>query len=286
MAFTQTITMGASPNQQSSPGRNRNGRRGGRHRRPRHRRANCRPRSSSDSDMSSSESSESSTTNAHGSHKDDMGRRQRQPKTVTPKFDESLFVAMDCEMVGVGPYGKQSSLARVTLVDWHGDIIMDEYVQQQQEVTDYRTFVSGITAEMLQDAQLDFSACRQQVLELLEGKLLVGHGLKNDLRVLGITHPWQMTRDTAKYQPFMKVRFEDGILWPRGLRDLCQEKLNREVQVYGRPHCPKEDAMAALDLYKLVQNKWEKAMEYKINKTKAIEAERQAFLQLASVAKE
>lgn len=278
MAFTQTLTMGASPNQQSSPGRNRNGRRGGRHRRPRHRRANYRPRSDS-------ESEDSSTTNAHGDPKGDTGRRQRQPKNVS-KFDESLFVAMDCEMVGVGPHGKQSSLARVTLIDWHGDIIMDEYVQQQQEVSDYRTFVSGITPEMLQDAQMDFEACRQQVLELLEGKLLVGHGLKNDLRVLGITHPWQMTRDTAKYQPFMKVRFEDGILWPRGLKDLCQEKLNREVQVYGRPHCPKEDAMAALDLYKLVQNKWEKAMEYKINKTKAIEAERQAFLQLASVAKE
>jgi RNA exonuclease 4 len=285
MAFTnQNLALGTSPSEQSSPSRNRNGKRGGRHRRPRHRRATYRPRSDSDSD-SSDISSDSSTTNAVGNHKDDVGHRHQQPRNV-PKMDENLFVAIDCEMVGVGQNGKQSSLARVTLIAWNGDIIMDEYVQQQEEVTDYRTFVSGITPEMLQDARMDYDACRQHVLALLEGKLLVGHGLKNDLRVLGITHPWQMTRDTAKYQPFMKVRFEDGILWPRALKDLCQEKLSREVQVNGRPHCPKEDALAALDLYKLVHNKWEKAMEYKINKTKAIEQERQAFLQLAGAAKE
>jgi len=277
MAFTnQNLALGTSPSQPSSP--SRHGKRGGRHRRPRHRRANGRPRSDS-------ESSDSSTTNAAGNHKDDTGRRHQQPKNA-PKVDENLFVAIDCEMVGVGQQGKQSSLARVTLIDWNGEVIMDEYVQQQEEVTDYRTFVSGITPEMLQDAQMDYDACRQHVLTLLEGKLLVGHGLKNDLRVLGITHPWQMTRDTAKYQPFMKVRFEDGILWPRALKELCQEKLSREVQVGGRPHCPKEDALAALDLYKLVHHKWEKAMEYKINKTKAIEQKRQAFLQLAGAAKE
>ena len=83
-----------------------------------------------------------------------------------------------------------------------------------------------------------------------------------------------MTRDTAKYEPFMKVRFEDGILWPRGLRELCKEKLNKEIQASGGPHCPYEDALAAMDLYRHVQHKWEKAMEYKVNKTRAIEREK------------
>lgn len=195
-------------------------------------------------------------------------------------MNESLFVALDCEMVGTGINGRRSALARVTIIDWNGNTLMDEYVQQAEEVSDYRTFVSGITKEILDEAKLDFESCRQQVLSLLEGKILVGHGLKNDLRVLGITHPWQMTRDTAKYEPFMKVRFEDGILWPRGLRDLCKEKLDKEVQACGGPHCPYEDALAAMDLYRVVQYKWEKCMQYKINKTKAIQQEQ--CLQLAA----
>lgn len=47
-------------------------------------------------------------------------------------------------MVGVGPNGSESSLARVSLVNYHGAVILDEFVRQRERVTDYRTFVSGI----------------------------------------------------------------------------------------------------------------------------------------------
>lgn len=41
--------------------------------------------------------------------------------------------------------------------------------------------------------------------ELLKGRILVGHALKNDLDVLMLSHPRQMIRDTAKYRPYMRV---------------------------------------------------------------------------------
>ena len=47
-------------------------------------------------------------------------------------------------MVGVGPNGSESSLARVSLVNYHGAVILDEFVRQRERVTDYRTFVSGV----------------------------------------------------------------------------------------------------------------------------------------------
>jgi len=198
-------------------------------------------------------------------------RQFRSKKWKKSRFlnqdETNLYVALDCEMVGVGEYGKHSALARVTLINWDGETIMDELVKPQWEVTDYRTFVSGITPAMLDNATMDFATARQMVLNLLEGKTLVGHGLKNDLAVLGITHPWYNIRDTAKYEPFMKIRFQDGCLWPRGLKDLAAEKLGKAIQVYGRSHCPKEDATAALDLYKLVWRQWEKSIEYKMNST-------------------
>ncbi|CAB9517807.1 Interferon-stimulated 20 kDa exonuclease-like 2 [Seminavis robusta] len=238
------------------------------------------PSTSSDNG-SVSEGSSTTSTSLPNKKKANNSRCPRQVRVEVQPKDESLFVALDCEMVGVGLDGKQSALARVTIINWHGDVLMDEYIHQEREVADYRTFVSGITKDLLDNATLDMTACRQQVMGLLDGKILVGHGLKNDMRVLGITHPWYMTRDTAKYEPFMKVRFDDGVLWPRGLKDLCQEKLSRDVQVVGRPHCPYEDAMAALDLYKLAWKQWEKTMEYKINKTKSIEQRQQGWPRLA-----
>eukprot|EP00980_Cylindrotheca_fusiformis_P005068 scaffold1073_cov98-Cylindrotheca_fusiformis.AAC.7 len=182
----------------------------------------------------------------------------------------SEYVALDCEMVGVGESGQHSSVARVTVIDWSGTVLFDQVIQQTEPVTDYRTFVSGITPQMIQDATISLTECQEIVTSILQGHILVGHALKNDLRALGITHPWWLTRDTAKYEPFMKVRFDDGILWPRKLKDLVHEKLQHEIQVPGRPHCPYEDAMAALDLYRTVRSKWESVMVYKIEKTKQI----------------
>jgi len=186
--------------------------------------------------------------------------------------ERERFVAMDCEMVGIGPYGQQSSLARVTIVNWYGMVLFDEFIQQDCVVTDYRTFVSGITPEILKMyARMDLETCRIHVQQILANKILVGHGLKNDLRALHMTHPWYMTRDTAKYEPYMKIRFNDGVLWPRGLKELAKTRLFRDVQVTGKPHSPYEDAMTALDLYRLVSQNWENVIEYKINKTRAIQ---------------
>ena len=46
----------------------------------------------------------------------------------------------------MGIDGSQSSLARVSLVNYHGAVILDEYVRQRERVVDYRTPWSGITA--------------------------------------------------------------------------------------------------------------------------------------------
>ena len=54
------------------------------------------------------------------------------------------YLALDCEMVGVGPEGSESSLARVSLVNYYGAIILYEFVRQRERVVDYRTAVSGV----------------------------------------------------------------------------------------------------------------------------------------------
>jgi RNA exonuclease 4 len=47
-------------------------------------------------------------------------------------------------MVGVGIEGVESSLARVSLVNYYGAVQLDEFVRQRERVVDYRTQWSGI----------------------------------------------------------------------------------------------------------------------------------------------
>ena len=50
-------------------------------------------------------------------------------------------------MVGVGPFGLESALARVTVVNYVGDVILDEFVLPQETVTNWRTAISGVRKE-------------------------------------------------------------------------------------------------------------------------------------------
>lgn len=107
------------------------------------------------------------------------------------------------------------------------------------------------------------------VSNILNGKILVGHGLENDLRVMGIHHPWCDIRDTAKFAPFMRKiqkENEETIICPRRLRDLVMEKFGKEIQVMGKAHSPIEDAIAAMDLYKAVRHEWEMHIKSEVNK--------------------
>jgi len=222
--------------------------------------------------------------------KNTKGKKKRSPKKQNPPRvyeqeltleEEGRYVALDCEFVGVGPGGYDSALARVSLVDYNNVILLDIHVKVNEPVTDYRTFVSGITEEhIVSDTAMDAEKCTALVAKMLNGKILVGHGLKNDLDVLGFTHPWCDTRDTAKYEPFLK-KANKNILstlpQPRKLKDLALTKLGREIQKVGESHCSIEDAIAALDLYKKARGKWEDTMQYKTNRTREIADEQFAY---------
>lgn len=155
----------------------------------------------------------------------------------------------------VGSITGDSICARVVLVDWKGRALLDSYVAPVQPVADYRTYVSGITAEHLVGAPA-FETVREQALQLLQDKILVGHALVNDLQCLQISHPQHLIRDTALYTPFQRTNYE-GQLVPRKLKELAAEKLGQTIQDPTKPHDPHEDAMAALNLYKQHRPRWE-----------------------------
>jgi RNA exonuclease 4 len=107
-------------------------------------------------------------------------------------------MAIDCEMVGTGPNGSQSVLARVSLVNYHGHILVDSFVKPKERVTDWRTWVSGVRASDMIDAK-SFEVVQKEVAEIVEGKILIGHAVENDTRVrhLGTRHERTLTRSAG-----------------------------------------------------------------------------------------
>lgn len=200
---------------------------------------------------------------------------KRSKRVQLPR--QSDIVALDCEMVGIGDRGRTSSAAWITMIDWFGNVLLDEFIAQDEPVTDYRTAISGIDEHNLRRATITLTECRQLVLNILQGRVLVGHSLKSDLNALGIAndHPWWLIRDTARYTPFLQYQSGKRTPMPRKLRDLAKERLQRDIQLPGRPHSPYEDALASLDLYKSVRPRWETVMNFKFKKTQRIQREQQ-----------
>lgn len=219
---------------------------------------------------------------AKGKGKNSKRGTKRVSKATSTKTHDApmkrrdIYFALDCEMVGVGKEGLDSALARISIVNWDNEIVLDTYVKVDQPVTDYRTFVSGIRPEQIEsESAMPLHEVQQVVTSILQGKILIGHGLKNDLAVTGIHHPWCDIRDTATYVPFMRTQEsrsaeDQSTLCPRKLKDLVFEKLGNHIQVMGKAHSPVEDAIAAMDLYKSVRSEWETEMMKQVNKANTV----------------
>lgn len=171
-------------------------------------------------------------------------------------------------MVGVGSSGKKSVLARVSLTSYNGSTVLDTHVKVVEKVTDFRTHVSGIRPADLKNkssiAAVTLRQAQEMVIDKIEGKIVVGHALKNDFKCLMIDHPKYMIRDTARFQPYMR-KAGTGKFKPRKLRDLVKENFKDDTFQKGI-HDSCKDADAAMRLYRLRRGEWEREVEVKARK--------------------
>ena len=100
--------------------------------------------------------------------------------------------------------GNRSLLARVSIVNQHGNVVLDKFVKPTAVVTDYRDFVSGIRKRDLENGY-DFNSVRTQVAYLLNESILIGHSLKFDLEALNLSHPETNQRDLARFPPLVSI---------------------------------------------------------------------------------
>uniref|UniRef100_A0A8R1TVU0 RNA exonuclease 4 n=1 Tax=Onchocerca volvulus TaxID=6282 RepID=A0A8R1TVU0_ONCVO len=160
-------------------------------------------------------------------------------------------LGLDCEYVGVGMDGGDNMLARISIVNMQGRCVYDKYVKPRENITDYRTEVSGIRPINLVNGE-PFQKVQAEVHKLLSGRIVVGHSLKNDFKVLNLSHTRKMTRDTARYLPFRKFL---NVSRTPSLKLLAKQLLGIDIQ--NGEHDSIIDARVAMRLYVLNRKQWE-----------------------------
>ncbi|CAO3600688.1 unnamed protein product [Absidia cylindrospora] len=171
----------------------------------------------------------------------------KETKAALEPAKKKRLIAVDCEMVLTAG---GSALARVSLLDEDGEVLLDEYVLPDEPIVDYLTEYSGITKKIMDEATCSLRRAQKHVRKLVDHNvILVGHSLDSDLKALKLAHPYcvdtALLYDSIRGPPFR----------PR-LRSLAKQFLHRKIQqndvernVLG--HNSAEDARATMDLFKL-----------------------------------
>lgn len=174
------------------------------------------------------------------------------PPTTTKKQHDApmkkkdLYFSFTCSMVSIK--GGALAVARVSIVNWDLETVLDTFVHVPVPVTDF--LESGISPDNIRKSKSNtnatsFSAARQSVEQILRGKILIGHQLSEKLTALGLTHPSTDVRDTA-------VFFRDI-----NLRNLTKMHLERDLPETCSADFPLKSCAAALDIYKAFRREWE-----------------------------
>lgn len=164
---------------------------------------------------------------------------KKNPLYKSVGLNSESYVAIDCEMVSTE--NDKNTLARVSIVNMEGDVLLDLYVKPEEKVLNYRTFVTGIKARHLNTGK-PFKEVRKMVKGIIRNQIVVGHAIHNDLSALKIDLPKDKIRDTQS------LYSEASGVSSISLQKLCQQTLSRIIQT--GQHSSVEDAWATMEIFK------------------------------------
>lgn len=156
----------------------------------------------------------------------------------------SPIFAIDCEMCLTT--GNVSELTRISIVDEEMRNVYNQLVMPKNDIIDYLTRYSGITASMMKGITNSLKDVHEFIKEKLPSDaILCGHSLDSDMRALKLFHPYVI--DTS----VIYNKSGDRAYKP-SLKSLAYEFLGKEIQTSkSSGHDSMEDAVTAMELLKL-----------------------------------
>uniref|UniRef100_A0A8D0E5T0 Exonuclease domain-containing protein n=1 Tax=Salvator merianae TaxID=96440 RepID=A0A8D0E5T0_SALMN len=133
--------------------------------------------------------------------------------------------ALDCEMCYT-THGLE--LTKVTIVDPSLHVVYDTFVKPDNEIIDFNTRLSGVTAEDVKSTVTSIRDVQAVLLNLFNADtILIGHSLENDLFALKLFH--NKIADTSVVFPHRL-----GLPHKRALKNLVADYLQRIIQDDGK----------------------------------------------------
>lgn len=150
-------------------------------------------------------------------------------------------------------------LARVTITAENGDCIYDKFIKPESRVIDYRTYLTGITEDILKSGD-DINSVQSDVQEIISNKIIVGHCLHRLLRCLSLEHPIWDKRDIVLYKGFPHYLITDIKQHKtiESLKTLARILLN--IDIKNGISSSVESAQAAMKIYLNFKENWDEYM--------------------------
>lgn len=159
------------------------------------------------------------------------------PKPVSTRdFRSNKIFGLDVEMIHTD---NGMEAARISLVDFEGRIMIDEFIKPEGKIVHLNTQFSGIEMCHLHEAKTLKQIHRLLFRFINQKSILIGHGLSNDLKVLHLVH--MNVIDTG-------LLFSDGNGKMISLKKLAKTILDEEIQEKRGGHDSVEDATTCLKI--------------------------------------
>uniref|UniRef100_A0A8C2A886 Interferon stimulated exonuclease gene 20-like 2 n=1 Tax=Cyprinus carpio TaxID=7962 RepID=A0A8C2A886_CYPCA len=111
---------------------------------------------------------------------------------------------------------------------------------------------SGIRRQDLLHA-IPFDQAQKEIVKIITGKVVVGHAIHNDFKVLKYFHPACQTRDTAQI-PLLNQKAGLPVNEMVSLKRLTEAIFKKDIQTGKGGHSSVEDAKATMELFKVVES--------------------------------
>ena len=114
---------------------------------------------------------------------------------------------------------------------------------------DYLSHITGIYPSSMTYA-IPYKTAYKEIIRLLEKKKIVGHSVGNDLKIIGwYPHFYNQIIDISQFKQFKRLNGQKY-----SLKHLAAYFLGMKIQ--NGTHDSVEDARAAMELYRLIENEF------------------------------